>query len=327
MTYIGLAYNKATAVEGDNPADYAWSLIKGGDGAKGDTGVDGKTTYTWIKYADNADGTGLYDTPRDSTLYLGLAVNKLSAAPSTNKADYAWSKFRGDQGVAGPSGQRGTVTVTAPGYSTWSDASAVYELGHAGYGAPINRDMVTLYDATHAVTKFFVDGAWLAAGAVINGNLLVDGSVAAKAVSVDRLSAFSANLGNVTAGDLYGTTLHGGTGYPTNAYAWPSNGGTGFHLSAQGLLIGNRSVPGGFFQLSSTGYFEMPGFTVTPGTAGAPPVARFSGELVAATGTISLLRSRTSGARVEIRGDVQKVIGVNGSGAEVVVVQIGDLDA
>ena len=327
MTYIGLAYNKATAVEGDNPADYAWSLIKGGDGAKGDTGVDGKTTYTWIKYADNADGTGLYDTPRDSTLYLGLAVNKLSAAPSTNKADYAWSKFRGDQGVAGPSGQRGTVTVTAPGYSTWSDASAVYELGHAGYGAPINRDMVTLYDATHAVTKFFVDGAWLAAGAVINGNLLVDGSVAAKAVSVDRLSAFSANLGNVTAGDLYGTTLHGGTGYPTNAYAWPSNGGTGFHLSAQGLLIGNRNVPGGFFQLSSTGYFEMPGFTVTPGTAGAPPVARFSGELVAATGTISLLRSRANGARVEIRGDVQKVIGVNGSGAEVVVVQIGDLDA
>ena len=36
----------------------------------------------------------------------------------------------------GATGQRGTVTVTAPGYSTWSDASAVYELGHAGYGAP-----------------------------------------------------------------------------------------------------------------------------------------------------------------------------------------------
>ena len=86
-------------------------------------------------------------------------------------------------------------------------------------------------------------------------------------------------------------------------------------------------MPGGFFQLSSTGYFEMPGFTVTPGTPTTSPVARFSGELVAATGTIGLLRSRASGARVEIRGDVQKVIGVNGSGAEVVVVQIGDLDA
>ena len=292
MTYIGLAYNKATLVESDNPADYAWSLIKGGDGAKGEAGADGKTTYTWIKYADNADGTGLYDSPRDSTLYLGLAVNKLSAAPSTNKADYAWSKFRGGQGVAGPSGQRGTVTVTAPGYSAWSDASAVYELGHAGYGAPINRDVVTLYDATHAVTKFFVDGAWLEAGMVLNGNLLVPGTVAAQALAVDNLAAINANLGNVRAGDLYGTTLHGGPGYPTNAYNWPGSAeGSGYHLSAQGLLIGNRNAPGGYFQLSSTGYFEMPGLTVTPGTAGTPPVARFSGVLSGVVGSFQLIQS------------------------------------
>ena len=292
MTYIGLAYNKATAVESDNPADYAWSLIKGGDGAKGEAGADGKTTYTWIKYADNADGAGLYDSPRDSTLYLGLAVNKLSDVPSTNKADYAWSKFRGGQGVAGPSGQRGTVTVTAPGYSTWSDASAVYELGHAGYGAPINRDVVTLYDATHAVTKYFDNGAWLALGTVLNGNLLVDGSVAAKALSVDNLAAITAILGNVRAGDLYGTTLHGGPGYPTNAYNWPGSAeGSGYHLSAQGLLIGNRNAPGGYFQLSSTGYFEMPGLTVTPGTAGTPPVARFSGVLSGVVGSFQLIQS------------------------------------
>ncbi len=322
MSYIGLAYNKATAVEGDNPADYAWSLIKGGDGAKGDPGADGKTTYTWIKYADNADGTGLYDSPRDSTMYLGLAVNKISAVPSTNKADYAWSKFRGGQGVAGPSGQRGTVTVTAPGYSAWSDASAVYELGHAGYGAPINRDVVTLYDATHAVTKFFVDGAWLEAGMVLNGNLLVPGTVAAQALAVDNLAAITAILGNVRAGDLYGTTLHGGAGYPTNVFGWPSeaSSGGGFHLSSQGLLLGNYKA-GQYFIAYANGQIEAPGLLIKDGNA------TFSGALSAATGTIGLLRSRASGARVEIRGDVQKVIGVNGSGAEVVVVQIGDLDA
>lgn len=284
MTYIGLAYNKATLVESDNPADYAWSLIKGGDGAKGEAGVDGKTTYTWIKYADNADGTGLYDAPRDSTLYLGLAVNKLSAAPSTNKADYAWSKFRGDQGVAGPSGQRGTVTVTAPGYSAWSDASAVYELGHAGYGAPINRDVVTLYDATHAVTKYFDNGAWLVLGTVLNGNLLVDGSVAAKAVSVDKLSAFVSNLGEVTAGDLYGTTLHGGLGYPSNIYAWPNNGGGGFHLSERGLLLGNPAT-GGYVELGSGGYVSMPGLVVNGGKA------TFSGVLSGSRGSFDLIQS------------------------------------
>ncbi|MBH1993810.1 MAG: hypothetical protein I8H90_13690 [Burkholderiales bacterium] len=191
----------------------------------------------------------------------------------------------------GATGQRGTVTVTAPGYSTWSDASAVYELGHAGYGAPINRDVVTLYDATHAVTKYFDNGAWLVLGTVLNGNLLVDGSVAAKAVSVDKLSAFVSNLGEVTAGDIYSCTIHGGAGYPTNAYTWPSNGGTGFHLSSAGLLIGNPYVPGGYIELSSTGLLNMPGLTVTPGTAVASPVARFSGVLSGVVGSFQLIQS------------------------------------
>ncbi|MDN2700350.1 hypothetical protein O0882_29000 [Janthinobacterium sp. SUN073] len=284
MTYIGLAYNKATLVESDNPADYAWSLIKGGDGAKGDAGADGKTTYTWIKYADNADGTGLYDTPRDSTLYLGLAVNKLSAAPSTNKADYAWSKFRGGQGVAGPSGQRGTVTVTAPGYSTWSDASAVYELSHAGYGAPINRDMVTLYDATHAATKFYVNDEWLAADTVLNGNLLVPGTVAAKALAVDELSAITSILGKVKAGDISASTIHGGPGYPTGAYGWPSNDGNGFHLSQDGLLMGNYHL-GKYARFDTDGDIHTPQFTSLQG------IATFSGTLSGARGSFHLMRS------------------------------------
>ena len=212
----------------------------------------------------------------------------------------------------GATGQRGTVTVTAPGYSTWSDASAVYELGHAGYGAPINRDVVTLYDATHAVTKFYVDGAWLEAGMVLNGNLLVPGTVAAQALSVDKLASITADLGKVTSGDIYSATMHGGAGYPTNAYIWPSNGGTGFHLSSEGLLIGNPYVPGGYIQLSSTGFLNMPGLTVTPGTPTTSPIARFSGELVAAKGTIGLLRSRDTGGRVEIAGDTIEMFNDNG---------------
>ncbi|KAB8066274.1 hypothetical protein [Janthinobacterium violaceinigrum] len=196
----------------------------------------------------------------------------------------------------GATGQRGTVTVTAPGYSTWSDASAVYELGHAGYGAPINRDTVTLYDATHAVTKYFDNGAWLVLGTVLNGNLLVDGSVAARAMAVDKLSSIIADLGKVTAGDLYGTTLHGGPGYPTNTYGWPTNGGTGFHLSERGLLLGNART-GGYVELGSGGYVSMPGLLIENGKAS------FSGQLSAVTGTVGLLRSRDTGGRVEITSD------------------------
>ncbi|OEZ92204.1 hypothetical protein JAB9_47710 [Janthinobacterium sp. HH107] len=127
------------------------------------------------------------------------------------------------------------------------------------------------------------------------------------ALKVGQLSAISADLGQVTAGDIYSATLHGGAGYPSSNYGWPSNGGTGFHLSAQGLLIGNINVPGGFFQLTSSGFFEMPGLTVTPGSAGSAPIAKFSGELVSATGTIGLLRSRATGGRIEIAGDAIKI--------------------
>ena len=39
------------------PSDYTWSLIKGekGDtGIQGPKGTDGKTTYTWVRYAASA---------------------------------------------------------------------------------------------------------------------------------------------------------------------------------------------------------------------------------------------------------------------------------
>ncbi|OEZ50358.1 hypothetical protein JAB1_14730 [Janthinobacterium sp. MP5059B] len=252
-----------------------------------------------------------------------LFTSGATAAARTATDDIAPGEWAAAARLAadGATGQRGTVTVTAPGYSTWSDASAVYELGRAGYGAPINRDVVTLYDATHVVTKYFDSGAWLVLGTVLNGNLLVDGSVAAKAVSVDKLSAFVSNLGEVTAGDLYGTTLHGGPGYPTSASGWPVTGnlGTGYHLSAGGLYIGNPQT-GKYFGVDASGNVFAPAFSVVNGTA------TFYGTLSAVTGTIGLLRSRASGARMEMYGDALKSIGIDAGGAEVVTAQFGNLD-
>ena len=112
--YIGFAYNKTTATESNIASDYTWSLIKGdkGDtGAQGPKGNDGTTYYTWIKYSDKADGTGLYDTPKSTTQYIGIAVNKTTATESTNKADYTWSKFKGDQGVKGDTGSKGQSLI------------------------------------------------------------------------------------------------------------------------------------------------------------------------------------------------------------------------
>lgn len=103
-TFIGLAYNKETATESNTASDYTWSRFRGEDGTDGvpgPAGEDGKTTYTWIAYSDNADGADMYQIPTDSTKYIGIAVNKDTATESSNPTDYTWSRFRGFDGAAG----------------------------------------------------------------------------------------------------------------------------------------------------------------------------------------------------------------------------------
>ena len=103
--YIGLAYNKETATESDDPADYAWSRIKGEQGVPGTKGDDGTQYYTWIAYSDNADGSGMYQQPKESTLYIGIAVNKTTPTESDDPADYTWSRFKGEKGDDGKDGE------------------------------------------------------------------------------------------------------------------------------------------------------------------------------------------------------------------------------
>ena len=103
-SFIGLAYNKEIATESNIASDYTWSRFRGEDGTDGvpgPAGEDGKTTYTWIAYSDNADGSDMYQVPTDSTKYIGIAVNKDTATESNDPADYTWSRFRGEDGAAG----------------------------------------------------------------------------------------------------------------------------------------------------------------------------------------------------------------------------------
>jgi len=84
--FIGIAVNKVSATESTVATDYTWSQIKGNDGSP---------TYTWIKYADDAIGTGLSNTSAGKK-YIGLAPNKTSTTESTSAGDYEWSLIVGD---------------------------------------------------------------------------------------------------------------------------------------------------------------------------------------------------------------------------------------
>lgn len=97
--YIG-QYTDFTQADSIDVTKYTWSKIKGDQGVPGAKGADGTQYWTWIKYSDNADGTGMYDTPNALTKYIGIAVNKTTQTESNNKADYTWSQFKGDDGAS-----------------------------------------------------------------------------------------------------------------------------------------------------------------------------------------------------------------------------------
>lgn len=120
-TYIGIAYNKETDTESNNPKDYTWTKIKGDDGKPGINGVngtDGITYYTWLKYADDASGNGMSDYPTNKK-YIGIAYNKLTSSESNDPKQYTWSKFVGEDGLDGKNGVPGTNGADGKTYYVW----------------------------------------------------------------------------------------------------------------------------------------------------------------------------------------------------------------
>ena len=120
---------------------------------------------------------------------------------------------QGVQGVQGPPGAdgvRGSITAYASG-SYWSDttaSNAVWTLlGYAGTPSNNNHlrigDTVTISNGwSFAATRYWGGSAWLNPGVVIDGNLLVNGTVSADKIYAVNLSAISANAGVITAGVL-----------------------------------------------------------------------------------------------------------------------------
>lgn len=157
--YIGFAYNKTSPDEVYDPNLYKWSLLSGEAGMPGLPGEDGKTFYTWIKYADqkpDSSHTTIYDIPTDNTRYIGIAVNKETSEESTLWSDYTWSKFRGEDGLQGPQGlqglqgPQGTQGIQGPvgpsGKSSYTHiAYADNENGDGFSQEPAGKDYIGIY--------------------------------------------------------------------------------------------------------------------------------------------------------------------------------------
>ena len=232
--YLGIAYNKVTPVMSNNPEDYQWARITG-EGVPGKPGDDGKTYYTWVRYADDASGNGMSDSP-NGKYYIGFAYNKEVPTESSNPTDYQWSKYKGDDGQDGVgiesitkyylASEKSTgITISSSGWSTtkqdmtdvkkylWSYEVYAYTNGTSTKTTPIiigvhgqngaDGDSGIIVSPT-APENPKVGQLWqTASGEPIkrwDGSRWVLHYISVENLDVQTLSAIVANLGTVTAG-------------------------------------------------------------------------------------------------------------------------------
>ena len=232
--YLGIAYNKVTPVMSNNPEDYQWARITG-EGVPGKPGDDGKTYYTWVRYADDASGNGMSDSP-NGKYYIGFAYNKEVPTESSNPTDYQWSKYKGDDGQDGVgiesitkyylASEKSTgITISSSGWSTtkqdmtdvkkylWSYEVYAYTNGTSTKTTPIiigvhgqngaDGDSGIIVSPT-APENPKAGQLWqTASGEPIkrwDGSKWVIYYISAENLNAEALSAIAANLGTVTAG-------------------------------------------------------------------------------------------------------------------------------
>lgn len=232
--YLGIAYNKVTPVMSNNPEDYQWARITG-EGVPGKPGDDGKTYYTWVRYADDASGNGMSDSP-NGKYYIGFAYNKETPTESSDPADYQWTKYKGDDGQDGVgiesitkyylASEKSTgITISSSGWSTtkqdmtdvkkylWSYEVYAYTNGTSTKTTPIiigvhgqngaDGDSGIIVSPT-APENPKAGQLWqTASGEPIkrwDGSKWVIYYISVENLNVETLSAIAANLGTVTAG-------------------------------------------------------------------------------------------------------------------------------
>ena len=168
--YIG-TYTDFSGVDSTDPSKYTWAKFEGDQGAQGPKGADGKSSYTWMKYATRPDGLDMSDNPDYVPLidsagspildsageqiytvtqatYIGIATNKDTATESTNPADYTWSRFRGvdgydgkdgENGIPGKDGKDGKTQYTHLAYANSADGRTDFSVSDG------NREYIGMY--------------------------------------------------------------------------------------------------------------------------------------------------------------------------------------
>lgn len=168
-SYIGLALHKTTATKGALASQYTWYPMDSTAGNRDvfvspSTGAisEGGGLYTWIKFADDTDGTNMSNSPVGRA-YIGMACHQDSSTESTDAADYDWQLITLNSTTGG-------IVLFNPCYPgiRQSDGKFIwYQFAADGTGTniagtPTNRPYLGLaYDQTSGVqTRNPADYEW-----------------------------------------------------------------------------------------------------------------------------------------------------------------------
>lgn len=144
--YIGM-YVDFTQNDSADPTKYAWSKIKGTDGAigtPGKPGADGKTPYLHIAYANSADGKmGFSTTDGTNKLYIGQYTD-YTQADSTDATKYTWTKIKGEQGERGLQGLQGEKGEQGiPGTAGANGKTSYFHIKYSSVAKPTTFSQMT----------------------------------------------------------------------------------------------------------------------------------------------------------------------------------------
>lgn len=106
---------------------------KGDQGLAGERGIDGRTQYTHIAYADTALGGGFSQTDQ-TRAYIGM-YQDFTATDSSNPSDYRWTKWKGSdgaQGIPGKAGADGKTPYIHFAYANSADGRTDFSLTQTG---------------------------------------------------------------------------------------------------------------------------------------------------------------------------------------------------
>lgn len=184
----------------------------------GEKGKDGPyVDYIFIRWATDPDTptgnnpAGWSDAPPAGTDPLYMSSAKKNAEGTLIGSWSAPVKLTGDPGLVG---RRGTVHLyITVGSAAWSDSAADSALTALPHSGKIVADRVTQsYPAGKwSETKTWSGSAWTVVAQVIDGNLLVTGSITADKINMNSLFASEATItGSLTVGNATNYVKLGG---------------------------------------------------------------------------------------------------------------------